>query len=243
MIDAHCHILPGIDDGSRNLGESVEMARLLSEHGFSAVIATPHVLDRDGSRLSPELIQGKVAELTAALEREGIALKIYPGAEYLFDRAFSALVRKFHPLSRLAGSWYTLVELPMMHWPGEMLFGSTWPKDDDPPEIRESLPFLKPVVAHPERNSEVLRDYGKLHSLKQHGYHFQVNLESVVGLGGKQRMKVVKKMAKEGVVDLIGTDGHSPGGLAEVLPGFRRKTEKLLGSDLAAWVNGTLPPP
>jgi protein-tyrosine phosphatase len=128
----------------------------------------------------------------------------------------------------LNGSNYLLLELPLLNWP-PYIGERTWPELLEDKELRDILPFLRPVIAHPERYAEVVRQPRRLKELRENGYLFQVNLESITGVAGKQRHKLVKKMAKEGLIDLVGTDGHSSEGLAGFLPGFRKKAEKLLG--------------
>jgi protein-tyrosine phosphatase len=217
------------------MDQSVEMARELSKNGFEAAVASPHVLERGGPRLTPEKIEEVAAALNQRLAAEGIAFKVYPGAEYVLDRPLPELARRLFPLMTMAKSLYLLVELPMMQWPNYMEY-SIWPKESDPPELRKLLPFLRPVIAHPERNQEVLRDPRRLAKLRELGYLFQVNLESLLGLPGRQTVKTISKMAKEGFIDLVGTDGHSPEGLQKLMPDWRRHVEKVLGRERAAIV-------
>jgi protein-tyrosine phosphatase len=226
----HCHILPGMDDGAKGLEQSVAMARALVEHGFQAVIATPHIMEQDGYRHTRDAVQAKVAELNAALAAEGVPLAVHPGAEYYLHAGVPDLLRQYHPLASLAGSLYVLVELPMMSMPPYTEYSSL-PRPADPPEIRKTLPYLRPVIAHPERNQDILRDYRRLAPLREFGYYFQVNLESIMGWGGRHSLKAVQKMAKEGLIDFIGTDG-----LQKLLPGWRKQVDKVLGQKLSVRV-------
>lgn len=235
MIDVHCHILPGVDDGSRDLEESVAMARELAEHGFEAVIATSHVLPTEENRLTRETILAAVDSLKEALDEENIDLKIYAGGEYLLDRSVPELTRYHWPLMGMADSNYLLVEMPFTSMPPYLEY-SVWAANDDPPELARLLPYLKPIIAHPERNEKVLRDFRRLIPLRDQGYFFQVNLDNASGLMGRGMTKVIKKMAKQGLINLVGTDGHSLERLQEVLPGWRKRVEKILGKDRAALV-------
>jgi len=230
MIDVHCHILPGRDDGARNLEESLVMARALVREGFEAVVATPHVVATQFPNPSEE-IMAAAACFREALAAEGIPLTVYTGGEYYLDRALPELAREYHPIAGLAGSHYVLVELPVMNLPLYLDY-SIWPKDDDPPELRHALPFIRPVIAHPERNQKILHDINILRSLREMGYFFQVNLEAIVGLGGSKVVRLVKQMARENLIDFIGSDGHRPEELRQVLSGWRRQTEKLLGPEV-----------
>jgi protein-tyrosine phosphatase len=228
MIDMHSHILPGLDDGAATMEQSVEMARELSLNGFDGVVATPHIYEKDGLRLAPATIEDTVRAFQSRLNAEGISLQVHGGAEYLLDRPLPELVRKCLPLATMAGGLYLLIELPVMQWPNYLEY-SVIPQEEDPPELRHLLPFLRPIIAHPERSQEVLRDHRRLTALRDLGYLFQVNLESILGLTGRHAAKVIKKMAKDGLIDLVGTDGHSPEGLKQLLPDWRHHAEKVLG--------------
>ncbi len=235
MIDFHSHILPGIDDGAPDMEHSVEMARELVEHGFHGVVATPHLLPDLERKLEKDTVEAKVAKLRGELESRGVDLDVHPGAEYYMDRSIPELVRLHHPMLGIAGTKYVLVEMPMMQMPPYMGYSSL-PSQSDPAEISKAVSYLRPVIAHPERNQDVLMDYKKLLPLREHGYLFQVNLESVVGLAGKRALKVVKKMAADGMVDLIGTDGHSIAGLVRLLPGWKQRVQKVLGRERAGLI-------
>jgi protein-tyrosine phosphatase len=230
MIDLHCHILPGLDDGSRSINESVEMARALVAAGFTSVVATPHVITNQYPNLTPQILAAADL-LRRALDEAGVKLEVLTGGEYYFDRSVTDLAREYQPISGLCGSYYILVELPVMNMPAHLDY-SVWPKEDDPPELRHSLPYIRPVIAHPERNQKLLHDPNLLHSLRELGYSFQVNLEAVVGLGGKKVVKFVRQMAKEKLIDFLGSDGHSAGGIGEVTDGWQKHAEKVLGPDV-----------
>ncbi len=233
MIDTHCHILPGIDDGPKAIEESVAMARELSENGYEAVIATPHVMDNEKFNNDNEKIQNAAEFLRAALEEEDIPIKLYTGAEYFFDRAFHDLARYHNPLASMAKSYYVMVEFPIIQMPVYIDF-PTFADPDDPPDLYHTLPFLRPVIAHPERYQYVIRDYDALMPLREKGYFFQVNLESILGFSGKGIVKVIKKMSKAGLIDLVGTDGHTFKGIHELFgPGWRKKVDKVLGPERA----------
>ena len=230
MIDCHCHILAGLDDGSRSINESVDMARGLVAAGFTAVVATPHVIATQYPNQTPQILAA-AEMLRNALREAGVNLEVLTGGEYYFDRSVTDLAREYNPISGLCGSYYILVELPVMNLPAHLDY-SIWPKEDDPPELRHSLPYIRPVIAHVERNQKLLHDPKLLHSLRELGYFFQVNLEAVVGLGGKKVVKFAHQMAKEKLIDFLGSDGHSPGGIAEVTDGWRKHAEKVLGPDV-----------
>ncbi len=236
MIDMHCHILPGIDDGSKSMNDSVEMARMLVEAGFRGVMATPHVLGDDDLYKTREFLLEKVEKLKSALAEAAVDLEVYLGGEYYLDRSVADLCRAHREMAGWADSLYVLVEMPVMQIPPYMEY-SVLPSPKDPPEVSKLLPYLRPVIAHPERNEKIFDNYKRMKALRNFGYLFQVNLESVTGAAGKTARKVVKNMAKEHLIDFVGTDGHSPSGIERVLPkDLRKKIEKVIGKKTAARV-------
>ncbi len=241
MIDAHCHILPGIDDGASTMEESLNMARVLMENGFQAVFATPHLMDDKRFRNDSRKVADVLAEFQKALAGEGLDLEALIGTEVYFDRPFHDLIRFHHPICGMADSNYILVEFQVMQMPLNVDF-PTFPDPDDPEELYKRIPFFRPILAHPDRYMYVLKDHKVLKDLRSKGYYFQVNLESVLGLSGKPAQKTVKKMARDGLIDLVGTDGHSADGLRRLfLKGWRKKADKILGRETAERVLETNP--
>jgi protein-tyrosine phosphatase len=116
MIDLHCHILPGIDDGPKTLYESLEMARIFEQAGYSHVVATPHAVPGTTWMPEPEEIRKQLAELNQAIVNEGINLKILPGMEIALDPLISELVDKGQ-VQTLAGTSYILIEPPFQRLP------------------------------------------------------------------------------------------------------------------------------
>src|SRR6516164_8698247 len=110
MIELHCHILPGIDDGAAELSVSLEMARSFVTDGVSVVACTPHILPGLYPNSGPQIRQA-VAELQQILDKEGIPLKLVTGADNHIVPSFAEELRSGHLLS-LADSRYVLVEPP-----------------------------------------------------------------------------------------------------------------------------------
>ena len=86
LVDIHCHILPGIDDGARDLEQSVAMARLWAAAGFAAVVATPHYIPGTAWAAEAQTVAVRVAALQARLDAEAIPLRVYPGMEIAFHK-------------------------------------------------------------------------------------------------------------------------------------------------------------
>ena len=110
MIDLHCHILPGIDDGAADLSVSTEMAKAFVADGVSVVACTPHILPGLYHNSGPQIRQA-TAQLQQHLNREGISLRLVTGADNHIMPDFVAELRSGHLLS-LADTRYVLVEPP-----------------------------------------------------------------------------------------------------------------------------------
>lgn len=200
MIDTHSHILPGIDDGARTLADSVEIVKELVSQGVTDIIATPHYVD-ETVFVSPKAKNAKLlTTLKKKLKDEGVKVRIYLGNEvYISDRIEKLI--KDGEISMLAGSKYILVELPL---------------DEEFPNYEDFLRDLiergyKVVLAHPERyriaqeNEAILRDLCKM------GVLLQCNIGSITGKYGKGAKKLMKKLAKEKMVFMFGSDIHHSG--------------------------------
>ena len=109
MIDVHSHILPGIDDGSKDLLMSLEIAKSYEKAGFTHVAATPHFIY--GTPWSPtgEVIKKKLDELRSEIKEAGLSLKVFPGMEIAFDPMIGRLVREKGVIP-IAESSYYLIE-------------------------------------------------------------------------------------------------------------------------------------
>lgn len=200
MIDIHCHILPGLDDGSDNLEESLRMARFAVDGGTSAIIVTPH------SNI-PESFQNHFGkhytetflELKSALKAENIPLKIYPGHEIFFDGNIIEPIKKRRLLT-LAGSDYPLVEFDFT---------------EDAESVYTKLRILvaeglTPVVAHPERYAFVAEDDFAPYRLKAIGCLLQLNKGSLKGNFGRSAYIASNNIIKNELADFVASDAHSP---------------------------------
>jgi len=230
MIDLHCHILPALDDGPKVIEESVEMARVANAKGIRAVAASPHVIETQSGILNRERIEQALAQLRERLAAEGISLELRLGAEYYLSQDFPRLMEKHFPLASLAGTRYVLVEIPMSHVPPYLEY-STLHSGIKNPELLRELPYLRPILAHPERYLEVLRNIKTAERFRALGYILQVNLGSLAGRYGRSVRKTAEKMIQGGLVDLVATDAHSASALAEVLDGGLKRLRKVAGEE------------
>lgn len=197
MIDVHCHILPGIDDGAADLDEAVEMASALSLYGVSDVFATPHVSSASEIRSSIE-IPHRVSSLQAELEGRGIPLRLHPGAEVFPSLEILAAVDAGLPITLGKARRFILLGPALSMLPvgmAELIF-----------QLR--LRDVTPILAHPERVLTVQRETSRLESLVGDGLLLQVNLGSLMGLNGRDAEKAAAFMLRRGWVHFLATDSH-----------------------------------
>ena len=198
-IDIHSHILPGLDDGSRSMEQSLEMLRIAYEEGIDIIIATPHNMPGKGQP-SLETVQERAEQLRQMAKREELPIDIVVGTEYYYREKVLYLLEEEAAI-RMNGSEYILAEFePMVE---KIYFRNA---------IRDILATgYRPIVAHVERYANVMRDKAMLHDLKKMGALIQVNAASVIGDNGRVAKKDVKKLLKERLVDFVATDAHSDG--------------------------------
>jgi protein-tyrosine phosphatase len=196
MIDLHCHILPGIDDGARDLNVSLDMARAFVADGVSVVACTPHILPGLYENNGPGIRQA-VAGLQARLDEAGIPLIVVPGADNHIVPDFVAGLRSGHLLP-LANSRYVLVEPPHHVAPQRMdeLFFSI------------QVAGYVPILTHPERLSWIAHHYDTIRRLIAAGVWMQITVDSLTGAFGRNPLYWASKMLDEGGVHVLATDAH-----------------------------------
>lgn len=230
MIDLHCHILPALDDGPKVIEESLEMARVALAHGVRAIAASPHVLETQSATVHRSQIEQALERLRGRLQQEGIALELHLGAEYYLSQDFPHLMEKHFPPASLGAGRYVLVELPMTHVPPYLQY-SELNSGVKHPQLQKELPYLRPILAHPERYLEVLRNLQLAENFRNWGYLLQVNLGSLAGRYGRAVRKTAEKMIQAGWVHLVASDAHSAPALAEVLEAGLQRLRKVAGEE------------
>jgi protein-tyrosine phosphatase len=213
MIDLHCHILPGLDDGAADLSVSLEMARASVADGVTVLACTPHILPGLYHNSGPQIRQATL-ELQEALDNEGIPLRLVTGADVHIVPDFAAGLRSGRLLS-LADTRYALVEPP---------------HHVAPPRLEEFFFSLLaagyvPILTHPERLSWIEAHYGAIQRLGRSGVLMQVTAGSLTGAFGRTAQYWANKMLDEGCVHLLATDAHDA---------RRRPPNLSKGRDLAA---------
>lgn len=200
MIDLHCHLLPSIDDGARNISESINLARAAYESGITHIVCTPHIHcgyfdnDMDIIRSTHELFR-------AALQRESIPLKSHFAAEVRIDPSIVSLVNsnRLPYLGEYNGSKVLLLELPHSHIPAGTEQLIQWLKARN----------IIPMIAHPERNRDILANYNKAGWLRGKGVFFQLTAGSITGTFGERVKCCVNRLLNDGFAEVVATDAHN----------------------------------
>ena len=198
-IDIHSHILPGMDDGSRSMGQTLRMLETAVSEGITTMIATPHNMPGKGCPAG-SVVRGKVKELGRMAEEEGIPVEIVAGTEYYYREEVLDILESEDAVT-LGNSDCVLVEFEPM---AERNY------------IRNALRNIlglgyTPVIAHVERYAKLMEDISVLYDMRKNGILVQVNAMSVTGDNGRQAKKDVKSLLKKELVDFVATDAHSDG--------------------------------
>lgn len=200
VIDLHCHILPRVDDGAGSLEESLEMAAAALADGTRAIAATPHV--RDDWPTEAGTMEGRVAEVRAALAEAGLPLELLTGAEIAFDRVGLLDGAELGRLGLGGNPRCLLVEPPYVEWPLAV---------DRIVQDLAARGFV-PVIAHPERNPEIQAEPERLRPLVLGGALVQVTAASVDGRLGRRARTAAFELLDRGLAHVVASDAHSAGG-------------------------------
>ena len=198
MIDLHCHILPGVDDGATDVSESIEMARQAVADGIHTVVATPHSLN-DVYYNPREKVIDLVRNLREVLETEGLILKICPGSDARICLGMAERVAAEEALTINLNGRYILAEFPSQVIPAESrneLF-------------QLKLNNITPIITHPERNLVFQHRLDFLYDLVEMGSLVQITAMSVTGELGEAAMECAHELLKRRLVHVIASDAHS----------------------------------
>jgi protein-tyrosine phosphatase len=196
MIDLHCHILPGMDDGAADESISLEMARMAAADGVFTVVCTPHVMPGVYDNAA-DAIYAAVRKLDRKLADAGIPLNLAAGADVHIAPALVSQLRN-KQVPTLARSRYFLFEPPHHVLPPRL-----------PEFVGELLAAgLVPIVTHPERLSWIETHYGIVEQIAALGAPMQITGASLVGRFGRRAKYWSERMLDEGIVEFVASDGH-----------------------------------
>lgn len=204
MLDLHVHVLPGIDDGPRNLDDALKLARALVADGIEHVVATPHIYPGVFDN-TPHRIAEAFERLQTAVTAEGLALTMTWAAEVrICPEIIDWLEHRRLPLldGSLVGPSTALIELPDGQIPvgTDRLAGLMLDRG------------ITPLIAHPERNKAVMEQPSRLETLRRMGCRFQLTAGSVIGEFGSKAHATARHLLDADWADVVASDAHNLSG-------------------------------
>ncbi|MFB4167250.1 tyrosine-protein phosphatase [Virgibacillus sp. JSM 102003] len=197
MIDIHCHILPGVDDGAETLADSVEMAKAAVDQGIRTIVATPHHRNGKYENTKNEILH-YTNNLNEKLVSEGIPLIVLPGQETRINGDIIDGLAKdeIMPINEFK---YVFVEFPSEQVPGyakQLLFDI------------QVVGYI-PIIVHPERNREIIEHPSVLYELIRKGALSQITAGSICGKFGKNLQKFSHQLVEANLTHFIASDAHN----------------------------------
>ena len=224
MIDVHCHLLPGIDDGPDTLEQALELAQLAVANGITHSIVTPHIHPGRWEN-SRKIIREHFDTFKDAVAEANIPLQLGYAAEVRLSPEVLQLVAEeqipFH--GEVDGYQILLLELPHSHVPPGSDNLTRWLLDRK----------IRPLIAHPERNKGIMRDIEKIEPFIEQGCLFQVTAGAVAGDFGEPARETAEALIKRGCVTLLASDAHNVKHRPPRLDHGRAAVAELLGDEKA----------
>ena len=195
FVDIHSHLLPGIDDGAKNIAETAHLINTLKEFGFCQFMATPHTFSGYYDNTQSSILE-TYQKTQALLIENHCHAQLEVASEYLMDDHFIKLFQNKEILTLKDN--YVLVEMSYLNPPINLL------------DILFDLQVAgyKPVLAHPERYVFFHNQTEMFKKLKNSGCLLQMNLLSSVGYYGKNVQTTAQELLKQGLIDFVGSDVH-----------------------------------
>lgn len=221
MIDLHCHILPGVDDGARSLEDSVAMAQKAVFEGIGHILVTPH--HKNGKFINQKEDVIKATEsLQTELDSRGINLTLYPGQEVRINGDLLQDIENDNILFVDEEERYVLIEFPTLSIPHytEALFFQLGQKG------------ITPIIVHPERNQEIIDNPDILVPFIERGALAQLTASSYVGVFGKEIEELSAKLIEANLVHILASDAHNIKGRGFHMKEAYAKIEKNFGSEM-----------
>ncbi|HVS62093.1 MAG TPA: CpsB/CapC family capsule biosynthesis tyrosine phosphatase [Thermoanaerobaculia bacterium] len=222
MIDLHSHVIPGVDDGARDLGEAVAMCRMAIADGCTSAFATPHLRHPSWWNGDRSELERRLASVRAHV---GPSLELHPGGEIRADANLLDEVDRLPSgsLLSLGGSRYLLIELDRSGMGPDPL-----------PLVHELvLDRWRPILAHPEHFPWLMTDPSLLTQLADAGALFQITAMSLLGGFGPRPERWCRKLIGDGLAHFVASDAHDTVRRPPGLSAARERISSLWGRELA----------
>lgn len=198
LFDMHCHLLAGVDDGPRTAAEVLEMCRIAWDEGIRCAAAGAHQNER-WAAVTPDVIRAETRRLEQMLRAHEIALSVFPCAEVMLHPDVISFWDQGQLLSVADRRQYLLLEMPHgLFVDIRSIIG----------EFRQR--GIRPILAHPERQPELLHEPGCIEQLIGAGCLVQVSSASVTAPANRADGQALKDWFRRGIVHVLGSDAHSP---------------------------------
>lgn len=197
LVDIHCHILPGIDDGSKDWETSIKLAHAAVKDGITHAVVTPHTLNGRYLNHKKDVIK-LTAEYQKRLKDENIPLTVFPGQEVRISGDLPQALDDDDILFLDEDGRYMLLEFP----------------SDDVPSYAKNMIFkimqrgITPIIVHPERNSRILKEPVILQELIEQGCLVQITASSYIGTFGKDIEEMSRRFIEAGQCSCFASDAH-----------------------------------
>ncbi|MCK5775218.1 MAG: hypothetical protein KAH25_03530 [Bacteroidales bacterium] len=201
--DMHSHLIPGIDDGSKSMEDSIELIKEMWDLGYRKMITTPHIMT-DYYKNTPEIINMGLESVRAELKRQGIDMELDAAAEYMLDDGFMAKLESGNLLT--FSNNFILVELSYIA---------------EPPNLNSIFFELQTkgyqvVLAHPERYNYWHNDFSKYQDLFDRNIFLQMNINSLTGWYSQESKQIAEKLLEHKLISFLGSDLHNTNYLNEL---------------------------
>ena len=216
MIDFHSHILPGIDDGAKNLEQSIAMVNEAKKVGFTKIISTSHYMEN-----YYECNEKNRKELLEQVQKNVNGIELCLGNEIYITNNIIELLQNGQA-SSINGTKSVLFEFPLIN---------TRPMNDKEVIYRLVENGYIPIIAHPERYPFIQENPDYLYELEEMGALFQANYGSIIGMYGLKAKKTLKILLKNNLISFFGSDAHRPEQVYNKMPKIIKKLKKIISNE------------
>lgn len=221
IVDVHCHLIPGVDDGAKTYEMALAIIKKEYDEGVRSIILTPH-FRRKMFEPDKELVYENYKKLKTMVKSQIPDMKLYLGSEF---HASMGMVDRLNqnPQLCMAGTDFVLVE-----------FSEADEVDYIIERIRTvRMAGYKPIIAHVERYSKLMKRFDMIEELVNMGIWIQVNADSILGKEGWKTKRLCRKLMKANLIHLVGSDAHNLTERASNLGECTEYVQKKEGKDYA----------
>ncbi len=221
FVDIHCHLIPGIDDGSQSWEQSRAMAEMARADGVGTIVATPHQLGNYSHNHGRD-VRNNTAELQRQLDQHAIDLQVLPGADVRIEDSMIERLRSGEVLTLADQGRHVLLELPHeLYFPLEPVLQQLHRAD------------MVGILSHPERNQGLLKQPRLIPQLIAAGCLMQVTCGSLMGTFGSPSQKMAEHLLEQGWVHFLASDAHGPNARRPLMKRAWERVAKRVGTDMA----------